>query len=82
MAGKHPRKVAPQGRRAGARPARGDVLIVAYDGERTEDDYFRNWAKVVGPAGLTLEPVFVKSGGNVLKALKAALAKRKGAEAG
>lgn len=76
MARRHARGSAQVGRKAGRAPARRAVLVVAYDGERTEDDYFRNWAQVIGPAGVTLEPVLVRSGGNVLKALKAALRKR------
>lgn len=50
-------------------------IIVAYDGELTEDDYFRNWRSVLGGGSLTLVPIYVKSGGNALSAVEATIKK-------
>ena len=51
--------------------------MIAYDGEKTEDDYFRSWKLIIPPARLTLVPVFIKSGGNPLRAVDAAARKKK-----
>lgn len=61
------------GRQKGNRRGRSADLVVAYDGEKTEDDYLRNWRLLLGQTGVILEPVFVRSGGNALEALKNAL---------
>lgn len=53
------------------------TIVVAYDGERTEDEYFRSWKLFIPPARLSLVPVFVRSGGNPLAAVKAAARKKK-----
>jgi hypothetical protein len=58
------------------RTAKDYTIVVAYDGERTEDDYFRGWKLVIPPSRLSLDTLFVKSGGSVLKAVEAAI-KRK-----
>ncbi len=52
------------------RTAKDYTIVVAYDGTRTEDDYFRNWEQILSPERLKLLPQFVRSGGNVLKAVK------------
>ena len=60
------------------RSANDYTIVVAYDGEKTEDDYFRGWKLVIPPSRLALIPIFVRSGGNALKAVtRAASEKRK-----
>jgi hypothetical protein len=60
-------------RRVGGRSANDYTIFVAYDGQRTEDDYFRGWKLVIPPSRFSLENTFVRSGGNVLEAVKAAI---------
>ena len=45
-------------------------IAVFYDGEKTEDDYFRGWQLILPRGRLTFSPVFIKSGGNALTAVK------------
>lgn len=45
-------------------------IAVAYDGEKTEDDYFRGWSLVIPPSRLTLVPILVNSGGSPLRAVE------------
>lgn len=52
------------------RNAHDYTIIVAYDGERTEDEYFRGWQQILSPDRMTLLPIHVRSGGNPLKAVK------------
>ncbi|MRI57501.1 RloB domain-containing protein [Methylobacterium sp. DB1607] len=59
-------------RRAGSARGRTREIAVAYDGERTEHEYFVGWARVIGTSGIVLRPFHVRSGGNALKALEAA----------
>lgn len=59
-------------RRAGKAGPKNRVIIVCYDGERTEAEYFTGWRRLLGAAGITLRPYFVASGGNALAAVKAA----------
>lgn len=47
------------------------VTAVAYDGERTEAEYFRGWSRKLGTVGFVLAPFFVRSGGNAFKAVQA-----------
>ncbi|WP_375419910.1 RloB family protein [uncultured Sphingomonas sp.] len=51
--------------------------MVAYDGERTEDDYFRGWKLVIPPSRLSLESLYIKSGGSALKAVEAAVKRKR-----
>jgi hypothetical protein len=64
-------------RSSGGRSAKDYTIIIAYDGEKTEDDYFRGWKLIIPPSRLTLEPIFVRSGGNALKAVERAAKKKK-----
>lgn len=66
-------------RTAGNRPGRKAVTMIMYDGERTEDDYFRNWKMRLG-SDLILEPLYVRSGGNSLTLVKRSLAMIKGSK--
>ncbi len=59
-------------RAAAGRTAKDYTIIIAYDGEKTEDTYFRGWQLVLPPARLTLEPIFVRSGGSPLRAVEMA----------
>lgn len=43
---------------------RKPVIAIAYDGERTEAEYFDGWRRILGPRGLVLKPFYVRSGGN------------------
>lgn len=65
----NPRKLE---RKAAGRSANDYTIIVAYDGEKTEDSYFRGWQLILPPARLTLEPIFIRSGGNPLRAVEMA----------
>ncbi|SDB98056.1 RloB-like protein [Sphingomonas sp. YR710] len=56
----------------GGRSANDYHIVVAYDGRVTEDGYFRNWANILGTGTLTLYPLYVKSGGNPLSAVREA----------
>lgn len=58
------------GRKAGGRQLVRRSILVCYDGEVTEDIYFRGWRQIIPPSVLQIEPVYVKSGGNPLKAVK------------
>lgn len=48
------------------------VVVVAYDGEATEASYFRGWKSELA-SSITLEPIYVRSGGNALSAVQAAV---------
>lgn len=61
----------------GGRTAKDYSIIVAYDGERTEDDYFRGWKLVIPPSRLSLEHIHIRSGGNALDAVRAAIKKKR-----
>ncbi|WP_445501303.1 RloB family protein [Microvirga sp. G4-2] len=52
-----------------ASPRRGKILAIAYDGERTEDDYFKGWKRRLGTQGIELRPFYIQSGGNAYKAV-------------
>jgi hypothetical protein len=52
------------------------TIVICYDGEKTEAEYFTGWKRHLGPAGVDVRPVFVKSGGNGLNAVEAALARK------
>lgn len=58
------------GRSSGKIPPRAQTIAVAYDGERTEDRYFRGWKLKLGTVGAQIKPYFVRSGGNVLEAVR------------
>ena len=47
---------------------------IAYDGELTEDAYFRSWQQLLSQGALSIFPNYVKSGGNPLVAVQAAIA--------
>lgn len=61
----------PQRKWAGRVP-RVHRIGIAYDGELTEDAYFRGWKQVLSQASVSIFPTYVKSGGNPLEAVKAA----------
>lgn len=63
-------------RATSGRTAQDYTIIVAYDGERTEDDYFRGWKLIIPPSRLSLEHFYVKSGGDVYKAVEACIKKK------
>lgn len=48
------------------------VMLIAYDGELTEHEYFKGWQRTLGRAGIDIAPIYVRSGGNVLSAVEAA----------
>ena len=64
-------------RRIGGRTAQDYTIIIAYDGELTEEEYFRGWKLVTPPSRLTIEPLYVRSGGNALKAVEKAIKSKK-----
>ncbi|MBB5711911.1 RloB family protein [Sphingomonas xinjiangensis] len=64
-------------RTAGGRTARDYTIVIAYDGELTEDEYFRGWKLLIPPSRLNLEHTYVRSGGNVLDAVENAIKKKK-----
>jgi hypothetical protein len=47
-----------------------NAILLCYDGQLTEDSYFRGWKQIVPSNKAQIEPIYVKSGGNPLKALK------------
>lgn len=53
----------------------GRVIAVMYDGEKTEAEYFRGWSRKLGNVGVSIQPYFVKSGGNALVAVEACIDK-------
>lgn len=59
-------------RRAGSAGPRSRVIGVAYDGIRTEAEYVRGWARMLGPKGVVLTPFYVRSGGNARDAVDSA----------
>jgi hypothetical protein len=70
-------KAGVSGRIVGGRSANDYTIIVAYDGERTEDEYFRGWKLIIPGSRLSLVPIFVKSGGNPLHAVRQARKEQK-----
>lgn len=66
------RRFAPRAlkRVAGNKSARQQTLLICYDGEKTEEDYFRGWKKALGTKGAVVTPYYVRSGGNALDAVK------------
>ncbi|ADL00264.1 RloB family protein [Brevundimonas subvibrioides] len=54
-------------------PRKQKSILVVCDGERTEADYFRNWRSVLGPSRLVIRNELVRSGGNPLRAVRAAI---------
>jgi hypothetical protein len=47
--------------------------MIAYDGERTEAEYFKGWSRRLGTrSGVVLKPFYVASGGNALSAAREA----------
>lgn len=66
-------------RRIGTRDAKSEkVLIIVCDGERTEDSYFCNWKAFLGPTRIVIRNFNVRSGGNPLKAVRAAAKLKRG----
>lgn len=61
----------PSGRSQGRRSAEDYAIVIAYDGARTEDEYFRGWQLYLGSSRLSIEPLYVTSGGNPLRAIEA-----------
>lgn len=62
---------------SGTAPYRIEKVIgIAYDGERTEAEYFAGWRRVLGGAGVELRPFYVSSGGNALAAVQLTLKQR------
>ncbi|WP_406855674.1 RloB family protein [Alsobacter sp. KACC 23698] len=61
-------------RKSSRRTYRVVTMAVAYDGQRTEDGYFRGWRQVLGTSGIELVPIYLPSGGNVLRAVELAKA--------
>lgn len=55
----------------GGRSASNYQITVAYDGIKTEDEYFRGWQLLLGESRLNIDPFYVTSGGNPLKAVEA-----------
>lgn len=54
---------------------RNHVIAVAYDGRRTEAEYFKGWQRKTSQSGVTLLSYCVTSGGNPLEAVKAVVKK-------
>lgn len=74
-----PRRFSRQGlvRRSNVgRPTRR-VIAVAFDGEKTEAEYFRGWARKLGTVGVVLTPFYVRSGGNAHAAVQACIKQAK-----
>ncbi len=59
-------------RRPGNAGPRSRVIGVAYDGAKTEAEYVRGWARMLGPKGVVLTPYYVRSGGNSRDAVDSA----------
>ena len=57
-------------RASGTKPARQKTILICYDGQKTEQDYFRGWKKALGTKGAVVSPYFVRSGGNAFDAVK------------
>jgi len=57
-------------RAPGGKPPRQRTILICYDGEKTEEDYFRGWKKALGTKGAVVSPYYVRSGGNALDAVK------------
>lgn len=66
-------------RRPQHRAPRVRTIVVCYDGEKTEAEYFVGWRRELSGVGVEVRPVFVDSGGNALHAVEAALV-QKGAD--
>ena len=72
----HERIGQPSARKPSSRSQR--IIVVAYDGKKTEAEYFSGWRRYVGYSGVALKPLYIKSGGNVLNLVR--LAKRRAKE--
>ncbi|MBR0553986.1 RloB family protein [Stakelama marina] len=59
-------------RRVGGRKPKGKRIGIAYDGQRTEDGYFRGWQQVLAQGKMQVFPNYVKSGGNPRTAVREA----------
>lgn len=64
-------------RKQGGRTAKDYTLVIAYDGERTEDSYFRGWKLIIPPSRLSIVPLFVNSGGNPLIAVRKSITEKR-----
>ena len=62
-------------RRTESRPEPKNGIVICYDGERTEHEYFLGWKRALGNQGVVISPYYVKSGGNVLNAVQATIDK-------
>lgn len=60
----------PLNRAPGKRQPRQRTILICYDGEKTEDDYFKGWKRALGAKGAVVRPYFVRSGGNALDAVR------------
>lgn len=56
-------------RKAGNAPSKIRIVVVAYDGEKTEHEYFSGWRSLIGNKGIVFKPLYVNSGGNVFSAV-------------
>lgn len=65
-------------RRLGRAGSRNFTIVVCYDGERTEADYFIGWRRVLGNVGIVIKPYLIASGGNALHAVQASARIKKG----
>jgi hypothetical protein len=55
-------------RKIGGRQPRVKEILVTYDGERTEAEYFLGWRRELGNKGVVFVQMLVTSGGNARKA--------------
>jgi hypothetical protein len=60
-------------RRIGGRQVKGKRIGIVYDGELTEDTYFRGWQQILAQGRIRIFPAYVKSGGNPKVAVRAAI---------
>ncbi len=51
------------------------VIAVFVDGKKTESEYFRGWKREIGNRGLVINPIYINSGGNPLKAVQEMISK-------
>lgn len=67
-------------RKQGRRQTRKTIIVV-YDGELTEEEYFKGWKRVLGPSSIVLEAIYVMSGGSAVSAVRQAIKKTQYAQA-
>lgn len=60
-------------RLTGGRTRRGHLIGIAYDGEVTEESYFRGWQQILAQGTVHVFPEYVKSGGNPKIAVREAI---------